>query len=154
MGAELFQVCIWDHGQRISHLSKTASVLDCTRFHSLLTGSPSSHKDTFVWGWMPNYCCWMGDISEGCLFNHSVDITSQIILWENDFKLELAMKTVIFKTGNTSKSFWIYSRNTKLGWHLTINSFHHNHRNKTVSSSQCMQKKPFMKFSIQPWWNS
>ena len=58
-------------------------------FHGLLTGSPSSHKGTFVWGWMPNYCCWMGDINEGCLIWPSCwHHLPQLILWKNDLKLE------------------------------------------------------------------
>lgn len=32
-------------------------------FHSPLLGSQGSHKGTFVHGWLPNYCCWVGNTS-------------------------------------------------------------------------------------------
>ena len=88
-GQSCFQVCIWDHGQRISHLSKTASVLDCTR----VSQSPN---------WIPkipqrHFCLRMD--AKLLLLNGrykwrvsylTILLTSpsQLILWENDFKLE------------------------------------------------------------------
>lgn len=47
---------------------------------NLLRKSQSSHKDTFVCGWLPNYCCYGSTWIENLLFRHLADVTSCSVL--------------------------------------------------------------------------
>ena len=56
-----------------------SSVLDSTEFHSLLRGSQSSHKDTFICGWLPDYSCWGRKGAGDLLFCQLAEVTSNFL---------------------------------------------------------------------------
>ena len=62
-----------EHGPAFSNTTPQPWVLP--GFHSLLPGSRSSHKGTFLHWWPPNHGCWVRTRVGDRLFHHLADVT-------------------------------------------------------------------------------